>query len=541
MNHEDPSRRDLLKQAALAALASAGAAAGTGPALAAGAAEFDVEEATLDTLRRALDGGRLTARRLAELYLQRIDALDRGGPRLNSVIEVNPDALEIAAQRDAELAAGRPAGPLHGIPVLIKDNIDTADRMKTTAGSLALAEGGPKQDATVAARLRAAGAVILGKTNLSEWANFRSTRSTSGWSGRGGLTRNPYALDRNACGSSTGSGVAAAASLCALAVGTETDGSIVCPAHHAGLVGIKPTVGLVSRAGIIPISASQDTAGPMARSVADAAFLLSALAGVDPRDAATTAAPGRFPADAAGVAALLDPAALKGARLGVARNLWSGGPGVAQVADESLAALKAAGAVLVDPADLPHAGEYDDAEFEVLLHEFKDGVNAYLASLGPGAPHRTLADLIAYNDANRAREMPYFGQELFVQAEAKGPLTSPAYQKALATCRRLSRKEGLDALFARHRIDALVYPTGGPAWLTDLVNGDHYTGGSSTPAAVSGYPALTVPAGVVHGLPVGMTFVGRAWSEPRLVALGHAFEQTTKARRRPRFLPTVRL
>jgi amidase len=422
--------------------------------------------------------------------------------------------------------------------VLLKDNIDTADRMRTSAGSLALAESVAPRDAFLVERLREAGAVILGKTNLSEWANFRSTKSTSGWSGRGGQTKNPYVLDRNPCGSSSGSGAAVAASLAPLAVGTETDGSIVCPASACGIVGIKPTLGLVSRSGIIPIAHSQDTAGPMARSVADAAALLGVMTGVDPRDPATRASGGRSHIDYTG---FLDPASLRGARIGVARSYFGFSDAVDRVMNEAVAAMKHAGATIVDPANIATKGKFDDSEFEVLLYEFKADLNTYLAGVGSRAAARSLADLIAFNDRNRDREMPFFGQEIFVMAQKKGPLSSRPYRLALAKNRRMSRAEGIDAVIARHRLDAIVAPTGGPAWPTDLLNGDHFTGGSSTMAAVAGYPSITIPAGHVHGLPVGISFFASAYAEPRLIGLAYSLEQTLKARRAPRFLPTVNL
>jgi amidase len=481
--------------------------------------------------------GELTSRRLTEAYLDRIAALDGQGPALRSVIETNPEALDIARALDTERQAEGARGPLHGIPVLIKDNIDTADRMTTTAGSLALEGSVPEQDSHVAQRLREAGAVILGKANLSEWANFRSSRSTSGWSGRGGRCRNPYALDRNPCGSSSGSGVAVAANLCALAVGTETDGSVVCPSTANGIVGLKPTVGLVSRAGIIPISHTQDTAGPMTRTVADAAALLTALAGVDPRDRTTAAARDHL----ADYTQALNPEALRGSRIGVAREMAGFHPAVDALFEKALVEMKRQGAEIVDPADVPHRKELYDPEYQVLLYEFKADLNSYLASLGPDAPVKTLEEAIDFNEANRDREMPYFGQEIFLEAQEKGPLTTPEYLEALATCRRLSRAEGLDAVLDEHRLDAVVAPTGAPAWTTDLVNGDHFIGGSSTVAAVAGYPSVTVPMGSVFGLPVGLSLMGRAWSEARLIALAHAFEQATSHRRPPRFLPTLDL
>jgi len=500
---------------------------------------FEHEEATVTQLQQAQSEGRLSARVLAEAYLARMDAVDAAGPRLNSVIERNPDALAIADELDRERREGGVRGPLHGIPVLIKDNIDTADRMRTSAGSLALAGSIAPRDAAIVERLRAAGAVILGKTNLSEWANFRSTRSTSGWSGRGGLTRNPYALDRSACGSSSGSGAAAAANLCAIAVGTETDGSITCPSKASGLVGIKPTVGLVSRAGIIPISASQDTAGPMARTVADAAALLSALAGVDPRDAATQRAADQLQAD---YTAFLDAAALQGARLGVARGMFGNNGLVAGVIEQALADLSRLGAAIVELPDFKASTEVDDAEWLVLQYEFKDGLNAYLATLGPDTPYRTLGELIAFNEANRDRSMPWFGQEIFAMCQEKGPLTSKEYLDAAATARRLSTVEGIDKVMEANRLDAIIAPTGDPAFTIDLVNGDHYTGGgTSTLPAVSGYPHITVPAGQVYGLPVGLSFFGRAFSEPRLIALAFAYEQATRHRQAPGFLRTAAL
>jgi amidase len=499
---------------------------------------FELEETTIAALQEGMRSGRDTARSIAERYLARMDAIDKSGPAINSVIERNPDAIRIAEERDAERKAGRVRGPLHGIPVLIKDNIDTADRMRTSAGSLALAESIAPRDAFIAARLREAGAVILGKTNLSEWANFRSTRSTSGWSGRGGQTKNPYVLDRNPCGSSSGTGASISANLAAVGIGTETDGSIVCPSSANGLVGIKPTVGLVSRSGIIPISHSQDTAGPMARTVADAAELLAVLSGPDPRDPATAQSRGKA---AASYASVLNPAALKGVRIGVARSFFGFNGAVDRIMDEAIAAMKSAGAIIVDPANIAASGKFDDAEGEVLNFEFKADLNAYLAALGPSAPHKTLADLIAFNDRNADREMPYFGQEQFLKAQAKGPLTSPAYKAAREKCLRLSRTEGIDATLTKHRVVAIVAPTGGPAWPTDLINGDHFTGASSTPAAVSGYPSITVPAGYVHGLPVGISFIGGQWSDGTLIGLAYAFEQATKVRRPPRFEPTVRL
>lgn len=501
------------------------------PAAGAGAA-FELEEVTIAQLQDGMKSGRWTARGLAEAYLARIRELD---PKLKAVIETNPDALAIADTLDRERKAGKPRGPLHGVPVLVKDNLDTADRMQTTAGSLALVGSTPARDAFVVQRLRAAGAVLLGKTNLSEWANFRSTHSSSGWSGRGGQCRNPYALDRSPCGSSSGTGAGIAANFAAVGIGTETDGSIVCPSAANSLVGIKPTLGLVSRAGIVPIAHSQDTAGPMTRTVTDAAILLSAIAGVDARDPTTAESRGKAASD---YTRFLDPNGLRGARIGVAREkLFGYSAETDRLAGEALGAMKRAGAVLVDPADLAHVGEYDDAEFSVLLYEFKADLNAYLAGR-PGAP-ASLEALIDFNERNRAEEMPYFGQEIFLQAQEKGPLTDRAYLDALEVCRRLARAEGIDKLMDQQRLDAIVAPTGNPAWTIDLVNGDHFLGGSSTPAAVAGYPSISVPIGYAFGLPVGLSFIGRAWSEPVLIRLAYALEQATKARRAPTLAETV--
>ncbi len=486
-----------------------------------------LEEATVASLQAAMQGGQLTAEALAQAYLARIDELD---PKINSVIERNPDALAIAKQLDDERKAGKTRGALHGIPVLIKDNIDTADKMMTTAGSLALAGASAPRDAFIVEQLRKAGAVILGKTNLSEWANFRSSKSISGWSGRGGQTRNPYALDRNPCGSSSGSGAATAANLCAVSVGTETDGSIVCPSSANGLVGIKPTLGLVSRAGIVPISHSQDTAGPMCRTVADAAALLNALIGIDARDALTKVSAGKAQAD---YTKFLNPNGLKGARLGVVRKSFGFNERVDKLMEQAIDVLKQLGAVIVDPANIETANKFGDSEFEVLLYEFKADLNAYLKTRGATSPVKTIDDIIKFNEANADRELKFFGQDTMVKAAKKGDLNSPAYRKALANNWRMSRTLGIDAVMTKHKLDALIAPTGGPAWTTDHANGDHFTGGFSSAPAVAGFPHLTVPAGFVFGLPVGVSFAGRAWSEPTLIKLAYAFEQATKHRKAP--------
>jgi amidase len=502
----------------------------------AGSVGLELEEATVAELQEAMSAGRATSRTLVEGYLARIARLD---PALRSVLEVNPDALDVADRLDRERKDGVTRGPLHGIPVIVKDNVATGDSMETTAGSLALSGNRAPRDAFLVARLREAGAVILAKANLSEWANMRSSQSSSGWSGRGGQTRNPYALDRTPCGSSSGTAVAVAASLAAVGVGTETDGSIVCPSAATALVGLKPTVGLVSRTGIAPVSRTQDTAGPMTRTVADAAVLLAALAAPDPADPATRAAREHGRPD---YRRFLDPDGLRGARIGVARRkVYGNSPPADRIFDAAVEEMRRRGAVIVDPADIPHLGEYDDAEMEVLLHELKAGIDAWLPEWAPGARVKTLADVIAFDEARRGEEMPFFGQDLLVKAQEKGPLTSPAYRKALDTCRRLSRTQGLDAIFARHRLDAIVAPTGGPPWTIDLVNGDHFVAGSSTPAAVAGYPSITVPAGQAFGLPVGVSFIGKAWDEGKLIRLAYAYEQATRKRRPPRFLPTADL
>jgi amidase len=505
-------------------------------------APFDLAEATIAELQQRLNEGRDTSRSLVDKYLARIEVIDRQGPALRSILEVNPDARAIADRLDAERMERGPRGLLHGIPILLKDNIATDDLMMTTAGSLALAGVRAPKDAFIVERLREAGAVILGKTNLSEWANFRSTHSSSGWSGRGGQTRNPYALDRNPSGSSSGSGVAIAASLAAAAVGTETDGSIVSPSSVNSLVGIKPTIGLVSRTGIVPIAHSQDTAGPMARTVADAATLLAAITGPDPLDVTTRSAARRGVRD---YTRLLDRDGLRGARIGVVRNRLFGSNAAAdRLAEAAIEDMKRLGAVIVDPANIPTLGQFDDSEFTVLLHEFRVDLNKYLAELGPAVPIRSLADLLAFNDSHKDLELPYFGQEILTMAEKTAGLDSPAYRAALAKNHRLSRTLGIDAVMTKYRLDALVAPTGGPAWLIDLVNGDSGTASTAAPstvAAVAGYPHVTVPMGEFRGLPMGLSFFGRAWSEPTLIKLAYAYEQATKHRRPPTFAATADL
>jgi len=536
-NHGTSVKRRQFLQASLVS----GIAVAAAPALALASAQepvgaFELDEMTATDLQAGMASGKYTAHAIAEKYLARIEAIDGRGPKLASVLEVNPDALAIADGLDKERAAGHVRGPLHGIPLLIKDNIDTADKMETTAGSLALLGTKPARDSFVAQKLREAGAVILGKTNLSEWANIRSSHSSSGWSGRGGQTKNPYALDRNPCGSSSGSGAATAANLCVMAVGTETDGSVVCPSSANGLVGIKPTVGLVSRAGIIPISHTQDTAGPMCRTVRDAAILLGALAGVDPRDEATAASAGKAAGD---YTKFLDPNGLKGARIGVARKYFGFNDAVDALMNRVVDQIKQAGAEVIDPADLPTHGKFNDSEFVVLQYELKADLNAFLAGR-PGAP-KSLKEIIDFNDKNRDKEMPYFGQDIFIKAEAKGPLTEKEYTDALAADVKLSRNEGIDAVMDQHHLDAIMAPTAGAAWLTDLINGDGSGGGSSNAAAVAGYPDITVPAGFIFGMPVGVSFFGRAWSEATLLKIAYAFEQMTKVRKAPEFLGTARL
>lgn len=501
-------------------------------------AEFRWAEKSIAELQAEMAAGRVTSEQLVRDYLARIAEIDRAGPRLNAVLELNPDALALARASDAERRAGRVRGPLHGVPVLVKDNLDTEDRMQTTAGSLALVGQRVPRDARVVARLRAAGAVLLGKANMTEWANFRGSNSSSGWSARGGQTRNPYALDRNPSGSSSGSAVAVSANLCAFAIGTETNGSIVSPASACGVVGFKPTVGLVSRSGIIPIAASQDTAGPITRTVADAALVLAAIAGADERDAATREIP---PGALAALAAPLPAGALRGARIGVVRGPFGLPARLEGEIDRLIEQLRAAGAVVTDNVKIATLGKFGGATYEVLAYEFKDGLNSYLAEPGRAAPMKTLADLIAFNETHAAEEMAFFGQQDFLAAENRGPLTERAYLDALAACRRLARAEGLDATFAGGKFDALVMLTRGPAALTDHVLGEGSAGGSSTLAAVAGYPSVTLPAAEMAGLPIGLSFVGRAWSDAKLLALAADLEARLRARREPEFLPTARV
>jgi amidase len=497
---------------------------------------FELDEKTISELQQAMEKGTYTARSLTQLYLDRIEQIDRNGPGLHSVIEVNPDALKIADQLDKERQQKGPRGPLHGIPVLIKDNIDTADQMRTTAGSLALADHTAQEDAFIVKQLREAGAVLLGKTNLSEWANFRSTHSSSGWSSRGGQTHNPYSTDRSTSGSSSGSGAAVAANLCAVAIGTETDGSILSPSSINGVVGVKPTVGLLSRSGIIPISKSQDTAGPMARTVTDAAILLSALTGVDPNDPATAGQESH-----PDYTKFLDIDGLKGATIGVERSYFGYSSQVDALMEEAIVLLRKMGAQVVDPASLAPDLNFGDDEFEVLLYEFKDGLNAYFAGLPASAPVRSLKELIEFNEKDKEKMMPFFGQEILIMAEKKGPLTDKAYQKALANCRRKSREMGIDATLQKYKLDALVVPTDTPGWVIDHITGDNYvmSKASYSIAAVAGYPGVSVPLGQVLGMPVGITFFGTAYSEPTLLRLAYAFEQANQGRQAPTFRENV--
>ena len=509
------------------------------PAIAADVSQ-PVAYASIAQLQQRMDAGTLDSQQLTGQLLERVRQIDQSGPTLRAVIETNPDALKLAGALDAARHGSAARSPLYGIPVLLKDNIDTGDRMLTTAGSLALTDAPAPRDAGLVERLRKAGALILGKTNLSEWANFRSNHASSGWSGRGGQTRNPYVLDRNPCGSSAGSAAAVAAGLVTVAIGSETDGSIICPAAMNGIVGIKPTLGLVSRSGIVPISHSQDTAGPMARDVADAAALLTVIAGSDPRDPATAEADHH----ATDYSRFLDPNGLKGKRIGVVRQLAGAEPNADRVLEQAIILMKAQGAIIVDPVSVPHLTELGEPEITVLLYDFKHDINAYLASR-TGLKVKTLADLIAFNQAHADTEMAWFGQELFEQAQKKGPLSDKAYIDALARAKRLSGPQGIDAALKAQHLDALLAPSWGPAFVTDPVLGDHIVsgdptvGGASQPAAVAGYPSITVPAGFAHGLPVGIVLFGAKWSEPTLISIAYGFERHAKAWQPPKFLDTV--
>jgi amidase len=518
-------------------LVSVGRTTGSAPLT---APAFDLEETTIADLQARMEAGRDTARSLVEKYLARIEAVDRQGPAIRSVIEVNPDALADADRLDAERRARGSRGPLHGIPILIKDNIATGDRMMTSAGSLALAAAPAPRDAFIVSKLRAAGAIVLGKTNLAEWANFRDKHSTVGWSARGGQTRNPYALDRSPSGSSSGSGAAAAANLCAAAIGTETDGSIVSPSSVNSLVGIKPTHGLLSRTGIVPISHSQDTAGPMARTVADAVVLLGAMAGSDRQDPSTGESDARGLRD---YSKFLDANGLRGARIGVVReHLFGYSPPADRLAEAAIADLKQRGAVIIDPANIPTLGKFEESELDVMMYEFKADLKQYLDWFGPAAPVRSLQDVIAFNESHKEQEMPYFGQDIFTASEKKGPLSSGDYKRKHSRYQQLAGVQGIDAVMAKYQLDALIAPTGGPAWPIDLVNGDRGAADESAPSSVTsvaGYPHITVPMGYVAGLPVGISFFGRAWSEPTLIRLAYAFEQSTRHRHPPAFKATV--
>lgn len=497
-----------------------------------------MKEYTIAEIQELMKKGTLTAYKLTDEYLKRINEIDKSGPKLNSIIELNPDALDIAEELDKERKNGKIRGPLHGIPVVIKDNIGTTDKMMTTAGSLALEEHIPFEDAFIVKKLRDAGAIILAKANLSEWANFRSTRSSSGWSSRGGQTRNPYVLDRSPCGSSSGSAVAVAANLCTVSIGTETNGSIICPAQVNSVVGIKPTVGLVSRTGIIPISHNQDTAGPMARTVRDAAILLGAMVGDDIEDPPIVEPRGDIPDD---YTQFLDENGLKGARLGIARNFFGKNDFIDNVLNAAIDKMKEAGATLIDPTNLDLAKELGDSQFAVLLYDFKHDMNEYLAKYSKNPKIKTLKDLIEFNEKHKEKVMPIFSQEIMVMAEAKGPLTDKEYIEALENCRKFTREEGIAKVMKEHKLDAIIAPSGGAAWPVDWINGDHFTFGSSSPAAVSGYASITVPAGYIFGLPVGLTFIGGPYQEPTLLKITYAFEQKIKIRQKPKFLSTWKI
>ncbi|MCF7840734.1 MAG: amidase [Candidatus Marinimicrobia bacterium] len=542
-------RRDFLKYGAAGSILTATAAAGGLGSLLSGCERskpaqetaekirpFRYSEYTIAEIQTLMESGKLTARELTAAYLERIDKIDKNGPGLNAVIELNPEALVLAEAMDAERKVGKIRGPLHGIPVMLKDNIGTSDQMQTTAGSLALMNARPKEDAFLVQQLRQAGAIIMGKTNLSEWANFRDSLSSSGWSGRGGQTKNPYALNRNPCGSSSGSAVAVAANLTMLAVGTETNGSVVCPSGVNGVVGIKPTLGLVSRSGVVPLAHSQDTAGPMGRTVKDATHLLEAMVGVDPRDAVTKQKERKQLND---YAKFLSSDSLSGARIGVVRQYFGFHPRVDAVMERAIEDMSQAGAVIVDPVEIKTYSDFGAASFQVLLYEFKADLNQYLSGLGKNAEIHSLEELIAFNKAHADREMPFFGQDLLEMAQEKGPLASKEYKDARKKAQRLAGPEGIDAAMEKHNLDALIAPTNGPAWLTDHVNGDHFLGGSSSPAAVAGYPNITVPAGDVFGLPIGISFFGRAFSEPILLRIAYSYEQNSRKRIAPNFPASI--
>ena len=499
-----------------------------------------IPEWTITELQEKMESGELSARQIAKLYLQRIEEIDKDGPFINSVIELNPDALDIAGKLDEQRKGGKVRGPMHGIPVLLKDNIDTHDKMQTTAGSLALEGNIALNDAFIVKQLRKAGAVILGKTNLSEWANFRGENSVSGWSSRGGLTRNPHALDRSASGSSSGSAAAIAANLAVAAVGTETDGSIISPAQTNGIVGIKPTLGLLSRSGIIPIAHSQDTPGPMARTVADAAIMLGVMTGIDKLDPATKSSKNRRFNK---VTKFLDLDGLKGVRIGVARNMAGLNPKIIKIFELCIEVMRQLGAVVIDPVTVPNFDKFDKTELEVLHYEFKTDLNKYLKALPEDVRVHSMEDVIKFNEKNEHRVLQYFGQEHMLAAQEKGSLRDKKYKDALAKNQRMTRKEGIDAVIRKHKLDAIVVPSGGPSWTVDLVNGDavNWDMTSTSPAAVAGYPHITVPAGFVFGLPVGISFFAKAWKDADLIKYAYAFEQATQYRRQPRYLPTANM
>ncbi len=492
-----------------------------------------LEEMTIKDLQQGYNDGKYTVSEVVSAYLSRIDEIDRNGPALNSIIIINPEAMQIAGELDREKADGKIRGPLFGVPIVLKDNIDTHDKMPTTAGATILRNSFPTADSPIAKNLREAGAVIIAKSNLSEWANFRGNSSTSGWSGVGGQTKNPYVLDRNPCGSSSGSGVAVSANLCMIAIGTETNGSIVCPSNNNGIVGIKPTVGLLSRRGIIPISYTQDTPGPMARTVEDAAICLGALTGIDQQDPKTIESDGKFLTD---YSTSLKKDGLMGKRIGLIKNSGGFSAKVDDLMRQAIKEITAQGATVIE-VEAPRGSAYEDASYEVMLYEFKDGLNKYFNGLGNNAPVKSINELIEFNKSDEI-ELRYFDQAILEQADKKGGLSSPDYKKSLDKMQKATRKNGIDSLMNSNRLDALIAPTGSPAWKTDLLLGDHYIGGSSSLAAISGYPAISVPLGFVENLPVGITFFGRAWSEPLLIEIAYGYEQATKHRKAPKYLVT---